>query len=125
MDINIFTTPLQQIFLIFPNNEPSYIVVSYWGIASNYEFQKVSKIEADENWKLEEQYNFYLIRNKDAHRFIHLMNESQMDYCDYYLEGVWTRNVEKHNLSAKKYAEGAYTRLPKVKYMNEAPISII
>lgn len=106
----------------FPNDEPPYIVVSYWGVSSDYTFQKASKIEADENWKLEEQYNFYLIRNKDAQRFIHLMNNSQTDYCDFYLEGVYTRNAGEHNLSAKKYAEGGYIRPPKVKYMGVQPI---
>jgi|688.fasta_scaffold459311_1 hypothetical protein len=99
----------------FPNDEPPYIMVSFWGITSNYDLSKPIYEEDGESR------DFYLIRDKDAKKFIHLMNSSQKDYCDYYLEGVYTRNAGEHNLKPDEYAQGGYTRPPKVKYMHVEP----
>lgn len=86
-------------------------MVSYWG--------KGFKNITIDNW--EETLNYYLIRNQDVEDFISMKNNAQNEYCDYYVEGVYTRNAGEHNLSPKQYAEGAVNRSPRVKYMSTGP----
>ena len=96
----------------FPNDEPPYIMVSFWGLG----------VDKSEVYIEDGESRFhYLIRTKDAQHFIALKNNAQKDYCDYYLEGVYTRNAGEHNLSAKQYADGAKIRKPKVRYMDCKP----
>lgn len=96
----------------FMNDEPPYIMVKYWGLG-----KYTQEVYPEEG----ECVSHYLIRNADAERFIGLMNSSQTDYCDYYLEGIYTRNAGEHNLKPAEYAEGGYCRPPKVKYMSASP----
>lgn len=96
----------------FPNDEPPYIMVTYWGVGVN-----TSTIHEEDG----EICFHYLIRQEDAERFVALMNTSQTDYCDGYLEGVYTRNAGEHNMSPDDYARGCYKRPPKVKYMSSIP----
>lgn len=102
----------------FPNDEPPYIMVSFWGRTSKYTIQKAEEAFEDTN---EDNYSFYLIREKDADKYIHLRNESQRDYCGYYLEGIYTRNAGEHNLKPNQYADGAKIRYPKTKYIYDLP----
>lgn len=105
----------------FPNDEPPYIMVTYWNVASVYDITK----EKDD----EEIYSFYLIRTKDAKKFIAFKNESQDEYSGYYLEGIMTRNAGEHDLSAREYADRGIShnsvRQPKVKHIHEYPNSIM
>lgn len=93
----------------FLNDKPPYIMVSFWGIGI-----KSSKIYK----KNEDSISYYLIKIEDVRRFISLMNGSQKDYCDYYLESIYTNNAEKHNSISKEYAERGYVKPPKVKYID-------
>lgn len=104
----------------FPNDEPPYIMVTYWGTASTYDISK----KKDED----ELYSFYLIRTSDAKKLIANKKESQDEYCDYYNEGIMTRNAGEHNLSAKEYADRGIrhniVRQPKIKCIHEYPNTI-
>jgi hypothetical protein len=101
----------------FPNDEPPYIMVSYWDVAGTYEITK----EKDED----ETYTFYLIRTKDVKKFTDFMNENQDEYTGYYLEGIMTRNAGEHNISPREYADHGIrhnnVRQPKVKHIFEYP----
>lgn len=96
----------------FPNDEPPYTMVTYWGLGPYG-----SEIYPEDGDSLK----YWLIRRKDARDFIALMNERQTDYCDYMLEGNYTRAAGEHNLTMKEYADGAIGRPPRTKYMFELP----
>lgn len=100
----------------FPNDEPPYISVTYFGIG------KLLSWYPDDG----EFLSYYLIRDKDAELFIAMMNEYMDEYCGTYLEGVMTRNFGEHNLNPREYCmEADWLRKPKVKYFNEKPKSLI
>lgn len=92
-----------------PNDEPPYIMVSYWGLGVDN-----STLYPEDG----ESRSHYLIKQEFAARFVNLMNESQKDYCDYYLEGIMTRNCGEHNFKPDHYAKINYQRSPKIKYMH-------
>lgn len=96
----------------FPNDEPPYIMVTFWGKG------KYTSTIYDEDG---ETVCHYLIRDVDVDKFVAHKNNSQKDYCDYYLEGIYTRNANEHNLKPEDYARGAMSRKrkPKVKYMGQ------
>lgn len=105
-----------------PNDEPPYILVTFWGKSTSYTVDKAERAFRDED--SEDSYSFYLIRSVDAERYIHLMNSHQKDYCDYYVEGIMTRNAGEHNLTAKQYADGAKIRRPKTKRIHALPYQL-
>lgn len=138
----------RELFLLFPyagqkvvgytlihkhtcmNDEPPYKMCSFFDISSNYDLLKAVEIAENEKWALEDQYYFYLIRSKDATKFINWMNQTEKDY----LEGFYQLQVErsyedsydKTRLSNGQIEEicsneRSYRR-PKVKYMNTQPI---
>ena len=103
----------------FPNDEPPYILVSFWGRTTTYTLQKAKEASEDG----EEEYAFFLIRTEDVDQYIQSMNSSQRDYCDAYLEGILTRNAGEHSLPPAQYASGItdYLRKPKTKRIYEIP----
>ena len=96
----------------FPNDEPPYIMVTYWGKGIIY--GKIYEEDGESN-------SYYLIRTVDVDKFIALQKEYMNDYCDYYVEGVYTGNAGEHTLTARQYADGAGLRRPKIKHMDCAP----
>jgi len=120
----------RQLFLVFPyegkpvsgysiinchrfmNDEPPYIMVTYWGRGLYY-----GTVYEEDG----EHVSHYLMRTSDVDRFIQIKKDYQNEVCDYHLEGVYTRNAGEHNLTPKQYVDGANIRKPKVKFMAEAP----
>jgi hypothetical protein len=107
----------------FANDEPPYIMVSYWGIATDYTICK--EVYPEEG----ESIAFYLIKTQDSKKYIALMNEQQTEYCDYYVEGILTRNAGEHNHSPKEYADHGclkyFSRQAKVKRIYKLPEQVI
>lgn len=100
----------------FPNDEPPYIMVDYWGIG----MYKHTVYEEDG-----ESITHYLIQTIDAKPFIYLRNQYQDDYCDGYMEGVYTRINGEHKLSPGEYVAGmSFIRKPKTKYIWELPLLV-
>lgn len=98
----------------FPNDEPPYIMVTYWGegIKNPYE---------DEG----EYCIHYLILKRDAKSYCKHKNENQREYEGYYLEGILTRNAGEHDLNPREYANANYPihlpRQPKIKKFDTLP----
>jgi hypothetical protein len=99
----------------FPNDEPPYIMVKYWGMG------EVRNVYTEDG----ESVSYYLIRTEDAQSFIDQQNEYQKEYEDCYLEGIMTRNCGEHSLSPRQYADNCdWNREPKSKYFMELPIKL-
>jgi len=107
----------------FPNDEPPYIMCSFWGITTSYDLTR-SIFEEDE-----ESIHFYLIRIKDARKFVNWMNQTERDYLDDYYQLQVERsyddksvpqlsNGQIQEIVSKERSE----RRPKVKYMSVAPV---
>lgn len=107
----------------FPNDEPPYIMVTYWSTGISY-----SNCEEDG-----ESISYYLIKIDDAQIYCEWKNDTQREYESYYIEGILTRNADEHSLKPHEYAQEGMkfnyslniTRGPKIKYFDELPHAMI
>lgn len=112
----------------FINDEPPYKMCSFFGISSDYYFNHAQEIENDEEWSVEVQYYFYLIRSKDAQKFINWMNQTEKDYLDDYyqlqVENSYDDNEKPlSNSDIETFVSSERSkRRPKVKYMSVQPL---
>ncbi len=130
----------RELFLLFPyvgqkvegyiiihkhtalNDEPPYKMCSFYGISSSYTLTK-------ENFD-DDYYQFYLIRSKDAQKFINCMNQTEKDYLDDYyqlqVERSYDNSDKESQLSNGQIEEicsnERSSRRPKVKHMTLQPI---
>jgi hypothetical protein len=115
----------------FINDEPPYKQCSFFSISSDYYVNKSAEINSRADWVEEEHYNFYLIRSKDAARFINIMNNAEKDYLDNYVQLQIERSYEGSELDKQLsnndieeiVSKEKSTRMPKIKYMRE-PLSL-
>lgn len=114
----------------FLNDEPPYKMCSFFGLSSTYDLSKKSwdynTSEEDDDVDI---YSFYLIRNKDAQKFINCMNQTEKDYLDGYyqlqVERSYDGSDKESHLSNGQIEEicsnERSSRRPKVKYMSVQP----
>lgn len=109
----------------FLNDEPPYKMCSFYGLAYQTDLLKAAEINADEEWSEEESYHFYFIRNRDASKFISLMNNSEKDYLDdlyqTQIEQSYEDNSERlstRTIEAMCFVEKVKRR-PKIKILHQ------
>lgn len=114
----------------FLNDEPPYKMCSFFGISSDYYLYRSQEIENNVKWSVEEQYSFYLIRKKDAQKFINWMNQTEKDYLDDYYQLQVENSYDDNDKPLsngeidKICSSNRSKRRPKVKYMANQPLII-